>query len=213
MNGRGLAILLLASAAACSGSSNPTPTEPVGNAPDPAAGKVSVALASVTLAEDCGTAPTTAPAEPTTAPAASASAASQDVPAGVSSQRVAAGAMAKRACQQSSVQLVVSNTTAASASVKVKSVTVLDSTGATVVQLNSYEPSRWADDTYQPWDGSIEAGATLNVAYSLSEPAVNAGETYTVRVVVETAGGDTTVETQASAEVYGPASLPPGAVT
>jgi hypothetical protein len=120
---------------------------------------------------------------------------------------------AKRACQQSSVQLVVSNTTAATASVKVKSVTVLDRTGATVVQLNSYEPSRWADDTYQPWDGSIEAGATLNVAYSLSEPAVNAGETYTVRVVVETAGGDTTVETQASLEIYGPASVPPRAVT
>ncbi len=210
MNGRGLAILLLASAAACSGSSNPTPTDPIGNTPEPAAGKVSVALASVTLAEDCGTAPTTAPAEPTTAAAS----ATQDVPSGaVSSQRVAAGSMAKRACQQSSVQLVVSNTTAASASMKVKSVTVLDSTGATVVQLNSYEPSRWAADTYQPWDGSIEAGATLNVAYSLSEPAVNAGETYTVRVVVETAGGDTTVETQASAEVYGPASLPPGAVT
>jgi hypothetical protein len=210
MDRRSLGLLGAIFVAACSTSAPSTPpapeTPPPGPVPlpIPGPGNVTVDLASVTLANDCGTAPTTAPTRIATgAPAVD--------PAGhaAGSSTMAADSV-ERPCRQSSVQLVVSNRTGTSARLRVTSVTVLDR-GASIGELRPGKPSRWAGDRYEVWDETVAADASLNVAYALSRPAVFAGMTYTVRVVISTVGGDTTVETQAAVE--GPASLPPGVST
>jgi hypothetical protein len=213
MTGRTLALMVAASVAACDGGASSTTGDSNRAIPRPVPGKLTIGLASVTLANDCGTAPMTEPPQPTTGSSGAARAERSAGSAIGAMPPSAAKRAAEEPCQQSSVQLVVSNLTAASASMQVKSVTVIDGKGARVAELGASKPSRWVGDAYQPWDGSVEQGATLNVAYALSRPAVAAGETYTVRVVLATAGGDTTVETQASVEVSGPASLPPGVST
>lgn len=192
---------LAAFAVACGGSKPQQPTnKPVPNT-------VEVAIASVTLADDCGTGPTTIP------PVQS-SRMSKPSPEFADMDRGAAAesaSMAKRACEQSSVQLRVANGTQAASDITIKKVEVLDESGNVVGELVPREPSKWTGDAYQPWDGKVDAAQTLQVSYALSQPSVSAGSTYTVRVIVGSAEGDRTLQTRTTLEA--PASLPPGAVT
>ena len=186
-------------AAACGGSKPQPPTnKPVPNTVD-------VAIASVTLADDCGTAPTTIP------PVQS-SRQYKPSPEFADMAEPARGAsMAKRMCEQSSVQLRVANGTQAASVITIKKVEVLDESGNVVGELMPRDPSKWTGDAYQPWDGKVDAAQTLQVSYALSQPSVSAGSTYTVRVIIGSAEGDKTLETRTTLEA--PASLPPGAVT
>lgn len=197
-----LGTTLLASLAAfvvACGSSKPQPptNKPVPNTVD-------VAIASVTLADDCGTGPTTIP------PVQS-SRASKPSPEFADLAEGASMSQAKRACEQSSVQLRVANGTQAASDITIKKVEVLDESGNVVGELTPREPSKWTGDAYQPWDGKVDAAQTLQVSYALSQPSVSAGSTYTVRVIVGSAEGDRTLQTKTTLEA--PASLPPGAVT
>jgi len=185
---------LVVFAAACGGS-KPT-NKPVPNTVD-------VAIASVTLADDCGTAPTTIP--PAQSMKHKPSPEFADMAAGASM------AEAKRMCEQSSVQLRVANGTQAASDITIKKVEVLDESGNVVGELTPRDPSKWTGDAYQPWDGKVDAAQTLQVSYALSQPSVSAGSTYTVRVIVGSVEGDKTLETKMTLEA--PASLPPGAVT
>jgi hypothetical protein len=119
--------------------------------------------------------------------------------------------MAKRACEQSSIQLRVANSTTTASKVTVQKVEVLDEQGNLVAELTPREPSRWADDSYQTWDEQVAASETLAVSYALSAPNVMPGATYTVRVVIGSSEGERTLETKTTLEAE--ASLPPGVVT
>lgn len=190
-----LATALAALAIACGGSK---PTPPVHT---PVPNTVDVAIASVTLADDCGTGPTTSP------PVQSA----RRSPSSEIGFGDAMASMAKRMCEQSSVQLRVTNGTAAASDISIKKIELVDEQGNVLRELTPREPSKWTGDAYQPWDQKVDAAQTLQISYALSEPAVSAGGTYTVRVTVASAGGDKTLETKTKLEA--PASLPPGAVT
>ena len=186
-------------AAACGGKTTQPPTnKPVPNTVD-------VAIASVTLADDCGTGPTTMP------PAQSSRAYKPSTELADMAEPARGASMAKRMCEQSSVQLRVANGTQAASDITVKKVEVLDDSGNVVGELVPREPSKWTGDAYQPWDGKVDAAQTLQVSYALSQPSVSAGSTYTVRVIIGSAEGDKTLETKTTLEA--PASLPPGAVT
>ncbi len=185
---------------ACGGSKAPDTTPPV------AASAVEVSIASVTLADDCGTGPTTVPPEPAPA-AAMAEPAAGDVAQGASAKM----SLARRACEQSSIQLRVANATGAAAKVAIQKVELIDGSGATIGELTPRDPSRWSDDSYQAWDEEVAATQVLQVSYALSAPLVVRGATYTVRVTLAAGDDKRTLEQQTTLEAE--ASLPPGAVT
>ncbi|HUQ01677.1 MAG TPA: hypothetical protein VM261_04240 [Kofleriaceae bacterium] len=195
-------IAVSATALACGAKSDPGTTTP----PTKAA-KVDIAIASVSLADDCGHGPTVAPPEPAQAQAQAPapSAVAGDMAAGASMS------MAKRACEQSSIQLRVANSTSNASKVTVQKVELLDESGNLVAELTPRDPSRWTEDSYQTWDEQVAASETLAVSYALSAPNVMRGATYTVRVVIASADGERTLETQTTLEAE--ASLPPGVVT
>ncbi len=191
--------LLAALAVACGGGKSPSPHKPVPNTVD-------VAIASVTLADDCSTGPTTPfPAQTSRASKPSTEFADMDM------GEAASMSQAKRACEQSSVQLRVVNGTKATSDISIKKIELVDESGTVLRELTPREPSKWTGDAYTAWDGKVDAAQTLQVSYALSEPSVSAGGTYTVRVTIASAEGDKTIETKTTLEA--PASLPPGAVT
>lgn len=175
-------------AVACGGAKvqQPPTNKPVPNTVD-------VSIASVTLADDCGTAPTTMP-PPRSSMRQKPSTEFADMAEGASMS------MAKRRCEQSSVQLRVENGTAAASDISIKKVELIDESGNVLRELTPREPSKWTGDSYEPWDGKVDAAQTLQISYSLSQPEVSAGGTYTVRVTLASAEGDKTVETRTTLE-------------
>jgi hypothetical protein len=191
-----LTLALAAFTLSCGGA--PPTTTPL----TPTTNKVDVAIASVTLADDCGTGPTAYPPSPPSP--------LMQQPAD-SPRESMSMSMGDRACEQSSIQLRVANGTAAPATITVKKVELLDETGTVLGELQYREPSQWADDGYQTWDQQVAPDQMLQVSYALSQPAVMAGGTYTVRVTIAAGDGDQTLEQKTTLEAE--ASLPPGAVT
>lgn len=191
---------------ACGSSSEPDTTPPT-NTP-----KVDVSIAAVTLADDCGSGPTMPPPPPAQ-PEKTASA--EEAPH-ASQAKVAAGAsmsMGDRACEQSSIQLRVANSTTAASKVAIQRIELFDDRGTKVGELTPRAPSRWAADSYSytVWDEQIPANETLSVSYALSAPNVSRGETYTVRLTVTAGDGEHTLEQKTTLQAE--ASLPPGVVT
>ncbi len=202
-----LALALAAAALSCGGSPEPD-TTPGKQPPVTVGKKVDVAIASVTLADDCGTGPT---AVPPAQPQAQVQAGDSLHEPAAKRSAGASMSMARRACEQSSVQLRVANGTDAASKVTIQKVELLDARGAKVADLTPRAPSRWADDTYQAWDEQVAASATLQVSYALTAPSVARGATYTVRVTLVTGDGERTLEQPVHLEAE--ASLPPGVVT
>ncbi len=197
-------VAVLVAAAACGSTSEPGTTPK----PQPSGAKVDVAIASVTLADDCGGGPTTMPPiSVETSAHSSTEQASAKMAAGASLSQ----AYGDRACEQSSVQLRVANGSDASSTIAIQKVELIDEHGEKVADLTARAPSRWADDTYQAWDQQVAPSETLQVSYALNAPHVQRGATYTVRVTVTTGDGERTIEHEAMLEAE--ASLPPGAVT
>jgi hypothetical protein len=186
-----LFLALVAVTSSCGGAAPPDHTPPTNTAK-----KVDVSIASVTLADDCGTGPTTMPSEP---------AAAADISAGASMSQ------AYRACQQSSIQLRVENSTAEASTVAIQKIELIDERGAMVAELTPREPSRWVDDSYQAWDQEVAPSELLQVSYALSAPNVARGASYTVRVTVSSADGERTLEQKTT--LHAEASLPPDVVT
>ena len=193
------AFLLIALAASCGGKSAPDPTLPQ-------AGAVEVSIAAVTLADDCGSGPTGAPVE------AAAEHSMQEPAAGASMKRMASMSQSgDRACEQSAIQLRVANGSAAASKVALHKVEVLDESGTVIGELTPREPSRWAEDSYQPWDEQVATGETLQVSYALSSQPLMRGATYTVRITVGAGDDERTLEQKTTLQAE--ASLPPDAVT
>lgn len=194
-----LLLLLSTLTLSCGGS----PSAP--RTPNPTAGQVDLSIASITLADDCGT-------RPTAAPVSSAQKRSGDVSMSDSPHFASVASQERRACEQSSVQLRVANGTEAPSKITIKKIELLDEGGAVIGELTPRDASQWSSDTYQPWDEQVAANQTLQVSYALSRPAVSPGGTYTVRLVVAAGdGGERTIEQRTTLQAE--ASLPPGAVT
>lgn len=205
-----LFLSLSAAALACGGNTAAPETTPPTVKPTD---KVDIVIASVTLADDCGSGPTTAP--PADAPVITAQAEQEPISASQhSSAKRAAGASisADRACEQSSIQLRVANPTGAAAKVAIQKIEVLDEAGNKVADLTPREPSKWTDDAaYAAWDEQVAPSSSLAVSYALNAPYLARGATYTVRVIVAADGGAQTLEQPVT--LHAEASLPPGVVT
>jgi len=181
-----------------------TPTPPTEPTP-PTSGNVTVQMTAATLADDCGGPP--APAK---------------VSAGVKSKEMAAGATrgarARRACEQSSMQLsVVAPAGAAASQLAVKQVELFDDKGAKIGDLTARTSSVWdADGTYHAWDQNVAPGQELSVSYALSEPPWSRvpdrrSRSYVLKAVITVGGADQSV--QRDVTVDAPTILPPNVRT
>lgn len=189
----------------------PPPSPPVVTAPPaastppaPAAAdvvNVTVQMTAATLADECGGPPP----------------ASESAPAEKQKSK-AKRDNARRACDQSSMQLsVVAAAGSAATQVAVKKVELFDDTGALIGELTPRTPSVWgADGTYQAWDEKVAAGQELSVSYELSQPPWQNvpdrfNQTYVLKAVITVGSGDQAV--QRDVRVAAPTSLPPNVKT
>ena len=183
----------------------PVPTTP----PAPTAAATTVELTAVTLADDCGgTAPWAAPAKPDPAAKEKADRKSEIAPPAQKS-------MAKRRCEQTSMQLSISGP--AAGDVKVTSVELFDDANKSLGKLAWSKPTKWSESsaTYEVWDGKV-AAAPVDVSYVLEQPKWDTigdrwNRTFTLKAVV-TVGGVAT-NAQKTVTLTAPASLPPGVKT
>ncbi len=199
--------------------------------------EVEIAIASVTLADDCPdgrgpdwSLPPPAPVASTTAadeaPAPKPTAGSMQDPSlagpGSASVRRLSMSEAEAACEQSFVQLQVTGK-AGAGRFAIRKIELLDDAGKVLGELTARTPTRWQDDHYEPWTEQVEAGATTSAAYELSAPDWSKygmsrsdaeGRVFNVRLTVSAGDDERTVEQQATvAATSGPVVLPPGAVT
>jgi len=150
--------------------------------------ELKIAIASVTLEQNCPDPPEpVAPASTTAAEAPAERApemAQQPAPVGSMAQPAPGAplARAKRSadagpwqppCNQSTMQLALSNTGDAPGALTIKAIRLLDAASKKPLgALNARRPSLWSDTGgYQKWDQQILPGATLKTSYSLDEPA------------------------------------------
>ena len=142
-------------------SADPPPLRTPPPPPDsPAA--ITVAIASVQISGDCPDEPT--PAAPTANPV-DASRASQ------SRSSITREEHERQAgCQQSTLQLALTNTGGRSGKLHLDQVRLLDGkTRRLLGTLPSRKPSHWRADTYQPWDEQIVGNAVTQASYRLGE--------------------------------------------
>lgn len=152
--------------------------------------ELKIAIASVTLQQDCPDPPEPFAARAAPSPAALAPAADavapiiHPVPGDVANESPAMGAsLARRGpgsggpwqppCTQSTMQLSLSNTGDARGTLAIKAVRLLDAASKRPLgTLEARRPGLWSDPAgYQKWDQSILPGATLKASYSLGEPS------------------------------------------
>ena len=227
------AVLLLG----CGGKAQPPPGPGGGGGGggDVAGGaEVEIAIASVTLADDCPdgrgpdwSLPPPAPVASTTAadeaPAPKPTAGSMQDPSlagpGSASVRRLSMSEAEAACEQSFVQLQVTGK-AGAGRFAIRKIELLDDAGAVLGELTARAPTAWRGDHYEPWTEAIAPGDELATAYELTAPAwATYGKgpfeshdgVYTLRVTVAVGDDERTLTQQTV--VSGPAVLPPGAVT
>lgn len=189
----------------------PPPREPTFAQPPeaklpPPAPAITVAMTAATLADDCGG------ISPPPAARTQAKQRSDESSGGPS--RVAA----RRACEQSSMQLSVIAPAGASANrLTVKKVELFDDQGALVGVVTPRAPTVWAQDgTYQPWDQKVAAGQELSVSYALSQPPWGEvterwNRTYVLKAVITVGATDRSV--QRDVHVAAPTMLPPNVRT
>ena len=170
--GLGVAVL----AAACShvergGDKTGKPT----GSPGPAVQELAVeaSIMSAVLAEDCKQADASAAAGG--ARAHRSQEPSADDPADPArADRARSAALAKRACEQARVQLLLRSAAGSQpARIEIASVKLLDDKdGRELAELVARNPQQWAaaTSTYQPWDSTIAPSQQLQTSFDLSAP-------------------------------------------
>jgi hypothetical protein len=168
-----------------------TPTDPSGTPADPApkpepdaAQAVKIVVASVTLEQNC---PDPAPASPGVMPASEIAPPSVVAPPAKSASAPAMPPPGdspsvvphRRACQQSTLQLEISNDGKSEAAIRIASIELRDvQSNSVLMPIASRLPSAWAGDTaYEQWNERIAANTKLNVSYKLTPPEWYAVET------------------------------------
>lgn len=217
---RALAVVIVLGACTKAGggeSSTQPPTTGIApvatTAPPPATvGKVTVVMTAATLADDCGG---SAPWGP---PTASAPAPKSDTNLVGDMDAAKSKSMARRRCEQTSMQLSVTAAAGGSPStLHVKKVELFDPSGKSLGELAASKPTWWSDKAmYEAWDENIAPDQKLSVSYVLAQPAWDNvpdrwNKTYTVKATVTVGGGDQTVSKDV--EVRAATILPPNVKT
>lgn len=171
--------------------------------------RVTVEMTAVTLGDDCGGG---RPSVPTKKSRARSDANEK------SDAAYGARAKAKRACEQTSMQLsVISPAGAAPTELHVKKVELFDEDGTLLGELAPRTPTRWNSGAgYQAWDEKVAAAETLSVSYALSQPDWSKvtdrwNKTFVLKAVITVAGADQTLSRDV--ETRAPTSLPPNVKT
>jgi hypothetical protein len=189
---------------------------------------VDVQIASVTLADNCGT-PTPPPAPPNPPPPDqkfSQPPPKSDAPA--PNARPARGSCAqpgscgspRRGCEATSMQLSLkARSSAQPTTIKIKRVELLDHNGRVLEVLTSSVPTQWnAKLGYVQWDQTMLGGNIVKASYTLTAPnwdkltggRMNAhSRTFQLRVTVTIGNADRTVEKRSIT----PARIAPMVVT
>lgn len=206
---------------ACGSSTSVPKQQPPTADPKPVAmGAITVDLASVSLAEDCGT--NAKPADPVIAPPThrkpqppQAPKASQ--PPGAPASNSGGYHAGERACEQTTMQLSIKAEGAGT--ISIKRVELLDASGKLVGTLTPRSPSTWTGGDYQPWDERVAAGQNLTASYALSAPEWSKlpggrDPSLQLRVRVTVGVGNEERTLDKAAVVEGPAlPMPEGVVT
>lgn len=165
--------------------------------------RVTVEMTAATLADDCGGGGIR-PSVPTKSKAKSDAAWS--------------GAKAKRACEQTSMQLsVISPAGATPTELHVKKVELFDEDGKLLGELAPRAPTRWNSAAgYEAWDEKVAADQSLSVSYALSQPDWSKvtdrwNRTFVLKATITVAGADQTLSRDV--ETRAPTSLPPNVKT
>ena len=177
----------------------------VGVSPSPtvaAASAVVVAVASITLADDCPREGKTAAIE--AEPKAKMKADRDDSAASRNSRAKREAA----ACVQTAVQLDLRSSATAATTITLRKVELIDATGRVLGELTPRSPDRWTDEgSYVAWDQSLAAGVTLKASWALSAPtwatygttkSAAAAQVFQLRLTVAVNGADQIVEGQAT---------------
>jgi hypothetical protein len=203
-----------------------TTTTPPPTTPPATVGKVTVVMTAATLADDCGgSAPWTPPTAKYDPPPMKSKGATQPIGkedsnfADMASEPKGRAKMARRRCEQTSMQLAVTAAAGASpAKLQVKKVELFDQNGKSLGELAASKPTRWTEKSsaYEAWDESVVPDQKLSVSYVLAQPKWDAipdrmNKTYTVKAIITVDGGDQTVSKDV--EVRAPTILPPGVKT
>ncbi len=167
-----------------------------------AARAVVIAVASITLADDCPSddKQTAMDVEP-----------EATLKADMDESSAKRKSRAKReatACVQTAVQLELRSAASAATTITLRKVELIDANGKVLGELTPRAPERWTDaGTYVAWDQSLAAGATLKASWALSAPAwetygttksAAAAQVYQVRLTVAVDGADQIVAGQAT---------------
>jgi len=163
---------------------------------------VSVELAAVTLADDCGR-PPPQPARP--AKPRPSSPASPSVVAPGDCGGPDCGGHSR--CDQTSMQLSFKAPAGATrTTIKIKKVELLDPKGKVLEVLTARSPARWtAEGSYVAWDETIAADQTVASTYELNSPSWDKltngrwsahSKTFQLRVTVTIGSANRTVEKQ-----------------
>ena len=161
---------------------------------------VVIAVASITLADDCPPDAKTATME--VDPKAKQKADRDDS----ATSRKSRAKREDAACVQTAIQLDLRSSASAATTIALRKAELIDSSGKVLGELTPRSPVRWTDaGTYVAWDQSLAAGATLNVSWALSSPtwaaygttkAAAAAQVFQVRITVAVNGADQTVAGQ-----------------
>jgi hypothetical protein len=185
---------------------------PGGGTPAPST-RVTVEMTAVTLGDDCGGG---RPSVPTKSKTKSEAKSDEDLTAR-SESRLGMG-KARRACEQTSMQLsVISPAGAVPTELHVKKVELFDDAGTLLGELTPRTPTRWKNAVgYEAWDEKVLGAETLSVSYALSQPDWSKvtdrwNKTFTLRAVITVAGADQTL--QRDVVTQAPTSLPPNVRT
>jgi len=133
---------------------DPTPASPA---------TITVAVASVTLEQDC----------PDPAPEREAERSiTEEQQRRNLAEEAKRSADSRMACVQSAVQLALANTSARPGTLRILRVRLLDAAQQRELSpLRSRAPTRWAERAgYLPWDEQVPANTSLQVAYKLGDP-------------------------------------------
>ncbi len=161
---------------------------------------VVIAVASITLADDCPNEGKTAAIE--TEPKTKMKADRDDSDASRKSRAKREAA----ACVQTSVQLELRSSATAATTIALRKVELIDATGKVLGELTPRAPDRWTDEgSYVAWDQSLAAGATLKASWPLSSPdwvkygttkVAAAAQVFQLRLTVAVNGADQIVAGQ-----------------
>lgn len=134
---------------------------------------VEASIMSAVIEEDCKQADAGSGASAAAGRAHRSQEPSADDPAGPA-RADRARAMAKRACEQARVQLLLRSAAGSQpARIEIASVKLLDDKdGRELAQLIARNPQQWAaaTSTYQPWDSTIAPSQQLQTSFDLSAP-------------------------------------------